>query len=297
MNNSSIKYWIQASRPRAFPLSLACIGMAGFLAARIGQIHWGVLWMSFLTAFLLQLLSNLANDLGDFENGADNERRKGPSRMVQSGLISSKAMKKAIAITASLSFCSGLYLIYLSGLSTGRIVFFILIGLLAIWSAIRYTLGSGAYGYRAMGDLFVFLFFGFVGVLGTYYLQSHRFDIIHLLPACTCGCFAVSVLNINNIRDIHSDSVAGKKTLAVVLGPIKSRIYQGFMMFLGILLAALYVYLIGGRFYFLIVLPFFGAIFYKVWTFESAEKLNPLIRDMSLASLGFVFFFGIGLIS
>lgn len=293
MSESSLKYWLRASRPRAFPLAVACIAMGGFLAARSDQLNWWVLGLAVWTTVLLQLLSNLANDLGDYENGADHAERKGPRRMVQGGFISPNAMRKAIGIVGALSFVSGFLLLIISQIEWLVFLLYLCIGILAIWAAIRYTLGKNAYGYRAMGDFSVFVFFGWVGVIGTYYLQTGQFLPAHLLPASSCSFFAVAVLNINNIRDIQSDQLAGKRTLAVVLGERGARIYHILLLSGGLLTAVLYTLLFGGQWFFLLVVPLLIYNVYKVLKKES-RALDPLVREMALLSLLFVLLFGVG---
>lgn len=295
MSDSSLKYWLRASRPRAFPLAVACIAMGGFLAARINQLDWLVLALAISTTILLQLLSNLANDLGDYENGADHEGRQGPGRMVQGGFIAPAAMRKAVVIVAVLSFISGILLLLVSQIDWKVFLLYLSVGLLAIWAAIRYTLGRNAYGYRAMGDLSVFLFFGWVGVIGTYYLQTGEFHPALLLPASSCSFFAVAVLNINNIRDIQSDQLAGKKTLAVVLGEQGARTYHLVLLTGGLLSAAVYTWLLGAQWWFLLVVPLIVYNIYKVFM-QKSSSLDPMVREMALLSLLFVFLFGIGVL-
>jgi 1,4-dihydroxy-2-naphthoate octaprenyltransferase len=269
--------------------------MGGFLAARSNQLDWMVLTLAILTTVLLQLLSNLANDLGDYENGADHEKREGPGRMVQGGYISPEAMRKAIVITAILSFISGILLLLSSRVVWQVFLVYLAVGILAIWAAIRYTLGKNAYGYRAMGDISVFLFFGWVGVIGTYYLQTGKFHPAHLLPASSCSFFAVAVLNINNIRDIASDQVAGKRTLAVVLGQRGSRVYHILLLTGGLVTASLYTWFYGGQWWFLLVVPLMIYNVYKV-LMQKSVSLDPLVREMAIISLIFVLLFGIGML-
>jgi len=269
--------------------------MGGFRAARSNQLDWLVLGLAVWTTVLLQLLSNLANDLGDYENGADHDKRRGPERMVQGGFIAPQTMRKAIGIVAVSSFLSGIVLLVVSPIEWKAFLLYLIIGLLAIWAAIRYTLGKNAYGYRAMGDVSVFLFFGWVGVIGTYYLQTGEFHPVHLLPASSCSFFAVAVLNINNIRDIQSDQFAGKRTMAVVLGERGSRIYHVLLLLGGVTTAALFTWFNGGQWWFLMVVPLMIFNIYKV-LLKNSISLDPLVREMALISLLFVLLFGIGIL-
>lgn len=204
-------------------LSLGSINSNGF--------SWTIFSLTLLTTLLLQILSNLANDYGDAKKGADNENRIGPERAIQSGAISPKQMLNAIILVSILALISGLALLYLAfknNLNWTFVGFFVL-GIAAIAAAIKYTVGKGAYGYSGFGDLFVFIFFGLVGVVGTYFLQTNHFDWILLLPAITMGCFSVAVLNLNNMRDQVNDKAVGKNTLVVKLGRKNAKIYHGLL--------------------------------------------------------------------
>ena len=295
MSKTPFSYWLQASRPRAFPLAAACIGMGGVLAYNVGEMDLMVLGLAVLTAILLQLLSNLANDLGDFSKGADSDQRLGPARTVQLGLISPRTMKRAIWVVGVLSFISGVVLIIVANPGLEVFLGFLALGLLAIWAAVQYTLGKRAYGYHGLGDFFVFVFFGWVGVLGTYFLQTQMGHWSLLLPASSCGFFAVAVLNINNVRDIPSDRAAGKNTLAVYLGPFGARVYHLILLIGGLGTAAIYtLWQPGGQWYFLGVLPFCGRIAYLLFRYRDPKKIDPLLREMAFVSLLFVVLFGIG---
>ncbi|WP_291785670.1 1,4-dihydroxy-2-naphthoate octaprenyltransferase, partial [Cecembia sp.] len=201
--------WMHAIRLRTLPLALSCIFMGSFLAAYTGHLRWEVLILAALTTVFLQILSNLANDYGDSVHGADSVERKGPIRAVQSGLISLKEMKRAMFILAGLSLLTGLVLLYVAVQNWVTFSLFLFLGLLAIWAAISYTSGKNPYGYVGLGDLSVFLFFGLLGVAGTYFLHSLSLSWSILWPAFSLGCFSTAVLNINNIRDIESDQKAG----------------------------------------------------------------------------------------
>ena len=207
-----LKHWIAAFRFRTLPLALACIGMGSFLAAYYDVFDLTVCLLSLSTTLCLQILSNLANDYGDTIHGADSADREGPKRSVQQGHISQQQMKNAIIVFSALSFINGISLLIVA-LEFGSIAFysFLAMGIMAIFAAIAYTNGKRPYGYLGLGDFFVFLFFGVVGVCGTYILHSDHFNKLILLPAISCGLLATGVLNVNNIRDIKSDEKAGKK--------------------------------------------------------------------------------------
>lgn len=205
--------WITSLRLRTLPLALSGIGMGSFLAVEYRLFRWDVFAFASITAILLQILSNLANDYGDATHGADGKERIGPSRGMQSGEISRKQMQSAIMITVLLVIISGLFLLHLAaGESTWQFISFLIIGLLGIVAAIKYTVGKRPYGYAGLGDIAVFLFFGPVAVAGSFYLYAGALKWDVLLPAATIGLLSVAVLNINNIRDNVSDRQAGKHT-------------------------------------------------------------------------------------
>lgn len=180
-----------------------------------------------LTAMLLQILSNLANDYGDFQKGIDNERRTGPQRVLQSGELSEKQMRMGIAVTAMLVMVSGALLVFVvAGLAWKEKIAFGALGIAAALAALGYTLGKRPYGYCGLGDLFCFLFFGWVAVIGSCYLMSQVVDFTVLLPATAIGCLSNAVLNINNMRDHDNDKASGKNSLVVVIGLRKAFVYH-----------------------------------------------------------------------
>ena len=201
--------WIEAARPRTLPLAIASILLGNFLALAAGKFSFLTGFLAILTTLLLQILSNFANDLGDTMNGVDNANRKVALRAVQTGKISQAEMKRAVILTSTLSLLSGISLIYvgLYQASWETILSFLGIGLLAILAAIAYTVGKKPYGYMGLGDLSVFLFFGWVGTFGTYYLQTGILNFYILIPASGCGFLSVAVLNLNNLRDLENLSL------------------------------------------------------------------------------------------
>ncbi|HYG38435.1 MAG TPA: 1,4-dihydroxy-2-naphthoate polyprenyltransferase [Cytophagales bacterium] len=299
MNTQELKIgsWIQAFRLRTLPLALSSIGMGGFLAASHNAFSPVVFLFCCLTTLLLQILSNLANDYGDYVHGADHLDRKGPKRMVQSGQISLIQMKSALFLFTFLSLVSGLFLLYTAfGFSSGFLIFLVL-GILAIVAAITYTAGNKPYGYAGLGDLSVLLFFGPVGVLGTYYLQAREFSPAILLPAISCGLFAVAVLNLNNIRDIESDKAAGKMSVPVRLGRNKAVLYHWILLTSGISLTVFYTlnnYRSPFQFIFLIVIPLLLINGRAVKRYTTSAQLDPYLKQMALTTLLFVLSFGAG---
>lgn len=293
-----IKTWIQAFRLRTLPLALASIGMGSFLAAADGYFTWKVFSFCALTTVLLQVLSNLANDYGDTVNGADSTERSGPRRTVQAGLISLRQMRTAIVVFILLTLASGVYLLYLSfGLNLQAFLFFFALGILAILAALAYTAGRKPYGYTGLGDLSVLIFFGFVAVIGSYYLfaKSIRADLV--LPAISIGLFSTAVLNVNNIRDIHSDQKAGKYSIPVRIGREKAVIYHWVILLMGVSSALAFVvlnYSAPWQLLFLLTLPLFIVNGMAVKNKRTAEQLDPYLKQMALSSLLFVILFGAG---
>ena len=292
--------WILAARPRTLPLALASIGMGGFLAASVGQFRWSVLLLSALTTVFLQVLSNLANDYGDSVHGADNVGREGPARAVQAGFISPQAMKRAIGLMALLSLGCGIALLGVAlPWNLPTFVFFLVLGLLAIGAAITYTSGARPYGYAGLGDVSVLLFFGLVGVLGSFYLHTLYFRWIDVWPALSCGFFSTAVLNLNNIRDINTDKMAGKRSIPVRLGRQRAVWYHWLLLALGVLCSVVYVVQTSGSYYqwlFLICLPFVIKNGVAVQQQTSASALDPYLKQMALTTLLYVVTFGIGLL-
>jgi 1,4-dihydroxy-2-naphthoate octaprenyltransferase len=291
--------WISAFRPRTLPLALASILTGGFLAKANGQFNGAVVALAALTTILLQILSNLANDYGDSQNGADSVHRQGPQRAVQSGAITPAEMKRAMWAFGLAALASGIALLLVALGFAGvwvLLVFFVL-GLSAIWAAVNYTAGSNPYGYAGLGDISVFLFFGIVGVCGTYFLQTQTLPLAVLLPAAALGCFATAVLNVNNIRDIVSDKLAGKITVPVRLGPQHARRYHWLLLLLGVGAATVYValtYHSPWQWLFLLSLPLFLFNGRQVWARQESMKIDPLLKQMAMSTLAFTLLFGLG---
>lgn len=298
-NRMVIKNWLSAFRLRTLPLALSCIGMGGFLAAAAGKFDILIFSLCCLTTIFLQVLSNLANDYGDSINGADHPARKGPMRAVQSGAISSAQMKNAVIFFVVLSLASGISLLLVSlGWNMKALSLFFGLGILSIIAAIAYTVGKKPYGYSGLGDISVLIFFGLVGVMGSLYLFTHRILTMDILPAMSCGLFSIAVLNINNIRDIESDKIAGKYSIPVRIGKQNASRYHWFLLTGGTGCSILYVVLnfqSAVQFMFLLSLPLFLINARAVSSKPSAE-LDPYLKQMAMSTLLFVILFGAGLL-
>ncbi|WP_346781081.1 1,4-dihydroxy-2-naphthoate octaprenyltransferase [Aquaticitalea lipolytica] len=263
-----IKPWLSAFRLRTLPLSVSGIILGSCFAFYNGFFNWIVFLLAILTTIALQILSNLANDLGDSEKGTDNEHRVGPERAVQSGKITSDQMFEAIKMNIIIVIILAFLLVYCAfGVRhfLYAVLFLALAGI-SIYSAVSYTMGNSAYGYKGLGDLFVLIFFGFVSVVGTYFLHTMQLDHVLVLPALTLGLLSVGVLNLNNMRDIDSDKMSNKMTLAVKMGKKGAKIYH--------------VILIAGA---IIISLVFSILYYTtLWNFLFLVTYIPLILHLKL---------------
>lgn len=295
-----MKHWIHAARPRTLPLALSSTLLGSFLAWHDKPFKSAVLLLALLTTLFLQILSNLANDYGDSVNGMDNADRVGPKRAVQSGAIESKSMLFAIIVTSLLTLVSGIFLIgfgFQFNLSTQTIVFLIL-GLAAIAAAIKYTVGEKPYGYMGFGDLFVYIFFGLLGVLGTYYLHTNYFYWPLIFPASTVGLLSTAVLNLNNMRDIEGDKKSGKRTMAVILGSKKAHHYHQYLIgfsWISFIAFTLIHYESAWQWIYLITLPFFIIHLKKVFSITQPALLDPELKKLALATFVTVILYGVGM--
>lgn len=288
-----IKIWLSALRLRTLPLATASIALGSFLAAAENAFRWHIAALCLATAVLLQILSNLANDYGDSVHGADSRNRVGPKRVTQSGLISRAAMRKAMLLFIVLCLVVGFILI------KGQSFVFYIAGLAAIGAAVGYTVGPRPYAYVGLGDFFVFLFFGIVGVFGSYYLHTHHLNLPILLPATSCGFFCVAVLNINNLRDIESDEVAGKNTVPVRLGERRARVYHAGLLLLGFSTALWFSLLNWKSVYqllYVVTLPLLLVNGLRVFSKSAGRNLDPDLKQMVLTTLLFCLTFGIGVL-
>jgi len=301
MSSKNIQPWISAFRLRTLALALSNTIIGSSLAAADEKFRWSVFCLAALTTILLQIMSNMANDYGDFVNGKDTAERIGPKRMVQSGEISPKTMLRGIILIGILCAVSGVSLILIGtqGMDITNLLIFGVLGLAAIAAAIKYTVGKNPYGYRGLGDVFVFIFFGLVGVLGTYFLHTQSFHWDLLLPASAIGFLSTGVLNMNNMRDYEADKNAGKRTIVVAMGEKKAAFYQLFLIIGAGLLTIIYTvlnYHSVWQWLFLLSFPILFLNLKKVFTYKDAVELYPELPRLSMASLIFALTFGIGLL-
>lgn len=293
--------WVNAARLRTLPLSISGILVGTVLAAYQGYFNIAVFSLALGTTLGLQILSNFANDYGDGMKGTDNESRVGPARALQSGLISPKGMKQGIVATAAATLFLAILLIYTAFGSENfyfAILFFIL-GVAAIAAAIKYTVGSSAYGYRGLGDVFVFIFFGLVAVYGSYFLYTQQLNWTILLPACSIGFLSAGVLNLNNMRDRLSDEKAGKNTLVVKMGDKRAKNYHYFLI-IGAILCFIVFSVLTARDLndFIYVLGFIPLLLHlkRVVQNEDPALLDPELKILALTTFFISGLFGLGIL-
>lgn len=285
----SLSIWLDAARPKTLPLALVSILTGSVLAYSTHQASILITILAFVTATLLQILSNLANDYGDAQKGTDNAKRLGPVRAIQSGAVTPERMKKAIVINLVMTLVSGLTLVLYALDNLQNILLFLGLGMLAMIAAIAYTVGNKPYGYVGLGDISVFIFFGLLGVMGTFFLHTGTITPTLILPAVGCGLMAVAVLNVNNMRDIENDQQCGKKTIAVRLGCRKAKHYH--VLLLSGAFLAFTLYLVRQPASIWLTLPFLlSAMFvYKhgklVWLARQPMHIAPMMPMIVKCSL------------
>ena len=295
-----IKSWLEAFRLRTIPLSISGICMGSFLAFHGGHTNYLLFSFALLTTILFQVLSNLANDLGDSLKGTDNENRVGPKRTVQAGKITVHQMKVAVIVTSVLSLISASSLIYLAkeSMSSNMIFSYLILACFCIIAAITYTVGKKAYGYYGLGDLMVFLFFGLVGVMGSSTLYTKEIDWLLLLPATTIGCLSTAVLNLNNMRDIENDAVSNKNTLVVKIGVKRAKIYH--ISLLAISLLSLISFSVAKNNLWMMVgsLPFLTLIKHSTFVFSNntPKDLDPELKKVAITTFLVSLLSGLGLL-
>lgn len=293
-----MKHWIEAARLRTLPLSVSGIIVGSIyalsnptddIATPTEVFSWKIFGFALLTTLGLQILSNFANDYGDGVKGTDNEDRIGPKRAIQSGVITPQQMKKGIAITSLLTLIAAIILIYFAFGKTNFMysVFFLLLGIAAIISAIRYTVGNSAYGYKGFGDVFVFIFFGLVSTLGVNFLYSKQIDPLLILPAVSIGFLSVGVLNLNNMRDEASDKKSGKNTIVVQIGSQKAKMYHYFLIVTAMVLVLVFAVLSDYHFdQYLFLLAYIPLTKHLITVYKNKEprELDPELKKLAIST-------------
>ena len=285
-----IKAWLHAARLRTLPLSLSGIIVGTALAALLDVFNGLIFSLALLTTIGFQVLSNFSNDLGDSQKGTDNAERVGPARAIQSGQLSAAQMKIGIWVVGFISIVSALLLIRssVSNLSQTAIYTYVILAIACIAAAITYTVGKNAYGYRGLGDIMVFIFFGLVSVIGVFGLYGEGFEWLVLFPAISMGAWSTAVLNLNNLRDITNDAKMQKRTMVVQLGFERAKLYHVFLVSSGLATWFFTVYLLAFNTYnywlFGALLPSIGFVLHlkRVLDNQTPASLDPELKKVAL---------------
>jgi 1,4-dihydroxy-2-naphthoate octaprenyltransferase len=285
-----IKAWLHAARLRTLPLSLSGIIVGTALAALLDVFDGLIFSLALLTTVGFQVLSNFANDLGDSQKGTDNAQRVGPARAIQSGQLTASQMKRGMWVVGLISLVSALLLIQTSvpNLSQTAIYTYVLLAIACIAAAITYTVGKNAYGYRGLGDIMVFIFFGLVSVIGVFGLYGEGFEWLVLFPAISMGAWSTAVLNLNNLRDITNDAKMQKRTMVVQLGFERAKLYHVFLVSSGLATWFFTVYLLAFNTYnywlFGALLPSIGFVLHlkRVLDNQTPASLDPELKKVAL---------------
>ncbi len=294
-----VKYWIQAARIQTLPLSISGILVGSSFAYNINSFDNIIFFLSIITAISFQVLSNFANDLGDGILGTDNQRI-GPDRVIASGKLSLKELKKGIVINVFISITFSYSLIKYSFKSDYfLILIFLILSISSIVAAIKYTMGKSPYGYHGLGDIFVFIFFGYVSVFGSFFLQTKIINYELFILAAIIGFLCVGVLNLNNIRDIENDSAMNKKTIPTRIGFSNAKIYQTFLILFSIVLTALLTLKFKPSYNYIFVaigiLPLVYHLF-KVRQAKNPIEFKPLLKQLAVSSFFYSIFMSIFMI-
>ena len=294
------KSLINSMRLRTLPLSLAGVSLGILLACEHHRVPWAVILFTLLTTVLLQILSNMSNELGDYLQGTDGEGREGPMYSLSEGLLTEHDFRVSIAVLVGLCCVSGAAMTWLSWGTLWKTapLCILALGACAIWAAMRYTLGKNPYGYRGLGDISVFIFFGLVPVLGGFYVSCHEVDSwLLVLPALGIGCFSVAVLNVNNIRDMKSDA-GTRVTLPLLMGEHRAKVYQAALIVFGWVMMLVFVIL---RFsspwnlLFLLTLPLYIKHLSGVWK-RHGHELDPMLPLLVISTFLFALLMGVGML-
>lgn len=286
---TKLSAWLNAARLRTLPLSISGVLVGTTLADFYEKNNLLTFILALLTTIFFQITSNFANDYGDGVKGTDNADRIGPKRAFQSGLLSRKELKNGIIISIALSLFLVTLLLY-SAFGTkfiGYSMFFLVLGIVSIWAAVRYTVGASAYGYKGFGDIFVFIFFGIVAVLGSMFLYTKFLTGFAWLPAVTIGVLSVGVLNLNNLRDHESDKKSGKNTLIVKMGYSRGKKYHYALMTIGFI--SMLSFIMGNftKWYHFVPLLAFIPVFVhinKVHKTKAPILLDPELKKLALST-------------
>jgi 1,4-dihydroxy-2-naphthoate polyprenyltransferase len=287
-----IKSWVIASRPRTLPAAIVPVLVGSAAAASDNKFIFLYALIALVCSILIQIGTNFTNDLYDYRKGADNEKRKGPLRVMANNLITVTEMKIGIAFVFITAFVSGLYLVYTGGF------FILVIGIASILAGIAYTAGPYPLAYNGLGDLFVFMFFGVVGTVGTYFVQAHTLSYLPFLCSVPVGALITNILVVNNYRDINEDRAANKYTLAVKFGRVFTRYQFIFLLLLSFIIPI--ILFVGFNFKGWVFLPYITfpiafRLIKMLYSYEGKE-LNKTLELTARLSAIFGLLFSVGIL-
>ncbi|MEE8715443.1 MAG: 1,4-dihydroxy-2-naphthoate octaprenyltransferase [Coriobacteriales bacterium] len=290
--------WVQACRLRTLPLAAAGSLVAAAIATSQGEFRWEVLLLMLVTSIALQVIANFADDYGDLKSGLDDDSRVGPRRGMQLGIITERAMRRALVGLCAATFVVGVALVAVSlsrgpaftGSSVAAAVVFVALGVACIAAAILYTMGKHPYGYVGLGDLMSFVFFGLVAVVGGSFLYLHRFAPVSLVAGVALGLPVAAVMNVNNMRDARADAAKGKRTVANMLGDPAMRVYETALLAASAALFVASAAMCGMHApwgYALLVASFvpWGRVLWAMWRTPDPERFDRLMKPTSMGSV------------
>ncbi len=293
MSSSDIKIWIDAARPKTLAAAFVPVLVGAVLAANDGALHWPATIVAMACAFLIQIGTNFANDYFDFVNGADTDERIGFERATARGLIPAHVMKRATVVTMGLAFVLGLYLVW----HAGWVI--LALGIASLICGILYTGGPFPLGYNGLGDVFVFVFFGIVAVMGTYYVNAFSWSPASFWASLAVGALSTNILVVNNLRDVEQDGPAGKNTLGVLLGENALRWEYLLMIALALAIPPHFYFRLGfGLPVFIpyLAIPFAWVLVKSVWTETNKQNLNKTLEQTARFMVIYGVLFSLGIL-
>ncbi len=294
---SKLSVWLSAARLRTLPLSISGILIGSATAYQEGFFDVTIFILALFTTISYQVISNFANDYGDGLKGTDNSDRIGPKRALQSGSLTKKELKNGIIVTIILALSFTFTLLYFAfGFTSWYLILFNFLGIAAIVSAVKYTIGDHAYGYRGFGDVFVFIFFGLVSVLGSYFLFHQSLSYTLFFPAIAIGSLSVGVLNLNNMRDILNDTSSSKQTLVVLIGSKRAKIYHYSCVLLALLSTIIFgLWIKNWNVYGFIFLAFIPLSLHvkKVYGIKNPIDFDPELKKLALSTFLYAVLFSV----
>jgi 1,4-dihydroxy-2-naphthoate octaprenyltransferase len=293
LNTSNLKIWVEAARPKTLTAAFVPVLVGATIAYQHELINWTATTVALICAFLIQIGTNFANDYFDFVKGADTEERIGFERATSKGLISPKTMLNATIICMTLAFVFGLYLVWIGG------TIVLIIGLFSLLFGVLYTGGPFPLGYNGLGDLFVFIFFGIVAVMTTYYVNTLDWSMDTFWASLAVGALCTNILVVNNLRDVEQDKIAGKKTLGVIFGETVLKVEYTLMLLLAFAIPPHFYFQLDYKVWIFLpflILPLALLHTKTIWTETEKRNLNQQLEKTAKFMTLFGFLFSIGII-